>query len=75
MYSFPDDIVFDPFMGSGTTAAVAKKLGRNYLGYELKSEYVTFAENRLDGISDDMIEVQEECRDKTVNKELQETIF
>jgi len=75
MYSFPGDTVFDPFMGSGTTAVVAKKLGRNYLGYELKPKYVIFAENRLDGISDDMIAVQKEYRDKTVNKELQETIF
>lgn len=75
MYSFPGDVVFDPFMGSGTTAAVARKLGRHYLGYELKPEYVKLAENRLDGIAEDMIEIQEECRDKTVNKELQEDVF
>jgi len=73
MYSFPGDVVFDPFMGSGTTAVVAKKIGRHYLGYELDPEYVKLAENQLDGISDDMVEVQREYRDKTVNKELQET--
>jgi DNA modification methylase len=39
--------VFDLFMGSGTTALVAKKLGRNYLGIELNPEYVKIAENRI----------------------------
>lgn len=39
MYSFPGDIVLDPFMGSGTVARVAHKLDRKYLGYELDPEY------------------------------------
>ncbi|MDR8325732.1 site-specific DNA-methyltransferase, partial [Acinetobacter baumannii] len=34
-----NDVVFDPFMGSGTTAAVAKKLKRQYLGCELNPKY------------------------------------
>jgi site-specific DNA-methyltransferase (adenine-specific) len=72
LYSFPNDIVLDNWMGSGTTAVVAKKLERNYIGYELKQKYVDYANNRLAGITDDMIEVQKEYRDKTVNKELQE---
>jgi site-specific DNA-methyltransferase (adenine-specific) len=75
MYSFPGDVVFDPFMGSGTTAVVAKKLGRHYLGYELNPKYVKLSENQLDGITDDMVEIQKEYRDKTVNKELQEDMF
>lgn len=37
--SNPGDLVFDPFAGSGTTLAVAKKLGRHYLGCELSAEY------------------------------------
>ena len=41
------DIVLDPFMGSGTTAAVAKKLSRHYLGYETVEEYCQIAEDRL----------------------------
>lgn len=45
------DIVLDPFMGSGTTAYVAKKNGRNYLGIELVPKYIKIAEKRLDGIS------------------------
>ena len=40
-------IVLDPFMGSGTTAVVARKLGRNYIGIELNQKYITLAEKRL----------------------------
>ena len=40
-------LVLDPFMGAGTTALVAKKLERNYTGFELNPEYLNIAENRL----------------------------
>lgn len=42
-----DGVVFDPFMGSGTTAAVAKQLGRDFIGFELNPEYINLAEKRL----------------------------
>jgi site-specific DNA-methyltransferase (adenine-specific) len=45
--SNPDDLVFDPFTGSGTTLAVAKRLGRDYLGCELSPDYRTKAMARL----------------------------
>jgi site-specific DNA-methyltransferase (adenine-specific) len=44
------ELVLDPFAGSGTTLAVAKKLGRSYLGYELSPQYVTRVKKRLDTI-------------------------
>ncbi len=46
--SQPGDIVFDPFLGSGTTSVVAKKLGRRYIGIEMDEEYACIAEKRLD---------------------------
>jgi len=42
------DFVFDPFLGSGTTAAVAKKMGRNYFGIEKEKKYFKVAKQRLD---------------------------
>lgn len=45
--SNPGDIVLDPFGGSGTTLTVAKKLGRQWLGFELSAEYVTRIKARL----------------------------
>ncbi len=44
------DIVLDPFMGSGTTAVVAKKNKRNYIGYEIENEYIEMANSRLKNI-------------------------
>jgi len=46
--SKPNDVVFDPFLGSGTTSVVARKLGRRYLGVELNKEYACLAEKRLE---------------------------
>lgn len=42
-----DGLVLDPFLGSGTTSVVAKKLGRKYLGIEMNQEYCVWAEKRL----------------------------
>ena len=47
LYSFIDDIILDPFMGSGTTAISALKSERNFVGYEISSEYILLAENRI----------------------------
>ena len=47
--SNPGDLVVDPFGGSGTTLAVAKKLGRQWIGTELSEEYVEKIQSRLDG--------------------------
>lgn len=45
--SNPSDVVFDPFLGSGTTSVVAKKLGRKYIGVEANEQYCVWAEQRL----------------------------
>ncbi|KAM3098041.1 DNA-methyltransferase [Phormidesmis sp. 146-12] len=46
--SNPGDFVFDPFVGSGTSSIVAKKLGRRYLGIEQDEEYCLLTERRLE---------------------------
>jgi DNA modification methylase len=43
-------IVLDPFMGSGTTAKVAKRLGRNYIGFEINTEYINIANKELGSV-------------------------
>lgn len=45
--SNPNDIVLDPFSGSGTTAAVAKRLGRRYIAFEKEASYIEIANERL----------------------------
>ena len=42
------DVVFDPFLGSGTTSVVAKKLNRHYIGVEIEAQYCVWAEQRLE---------------------------
>jgi len=48
--SRPDDVVLDPFCGTGTTGAVAKRLGRRFIGIERDATYAQAAERRIDGI-------------------------
>ncbi len=43
-----DGVVLDPFMGSGTTALVARKLNRNFIGFELNPDYAGIAEKRME---------------------------
>ncbi|OIN87424.1 MAG: site-specific DNA-methyltransferase [Alphaproteobacteria bacterium CG1_02_46_17] len=45
-------VVFDPFLGSGTTAVVSRKLGRSFTGIEINNEYCCWALKRLDNIQD-----------------------
>ncbi|GHT22965.1 hypothetical protein FACS189419_06260 [Planctomycetales bacterium] len=49
LFSFQNDIVLDPFNGAGTTTAVAKKLGRQYIGIDIDEKYCTTANERLLG--------------------------
>ena len=47
LYSFEDDVILDPFMGSGTTALSSLKSKRNYIGYEVDEKYCILAEKRI----------------------------
>jgi DNA modification methylase len=56
------DTILDPFFGSGTTGAVAKKLGRHWIGIEAKAGYISIAQERIDSIT-----VDREIRDPSEN--------
>jgi site-specific DNA-methyltransferase (adenine-specific) len=49
--SQPGEIVLDPFFGTGTTGAVAKKLGRHWIGIELEPQYTSIAQLRISAVS------------------------
>lgn len=50
LYTFTDDLVLDPFMGSGSALVAAAKLGRRYAGYDLDPDYVDVARQRVASI-------------------------
>ncbi|MCK9268031.1 MAG: site-specific DNA-methyltransferase [Alkaliphilus sp.] len=52
LYSFESDIILDPFCGSGTTCIAALKSGRNYVGYDIKPEYVELSRKRISQCSE-----------------------
>ena len=49
-FSEQGDIIYDPFMGTGTTAVVSKMMGRNFIGSEISTEYIRISEQRLNEI-------------------------
>ena len=62
-----NDLILDPFLGSGTTATVAKKLGRNYFGIEKEKNYFKAAEQRIKAtkaIKDDLLDTLKNNRSK-----------
>jgi len=54
--SNPGDVVLDPFFGSGTTGAVAKKLHRNWIGIEREPGYIQIAQQRIDTIAPELLD-------------------
>src|SRR5690606_28965500 len=47
LYTYRDDLVLDPFMGSGSTLVAAARLGRRYIGYDLEPDYIATARRRV----------------------------
>jgi modification methylase len=47
LYSYVDDVVLDPFLGSGSTCVAAVRTGRHFVGFDISPEYCTLAENRI----------------------------
>ncbi|HVZ69457.1 MAG TPA: site-specific DNA-methyltransferase [Rhizomicrobium sp.] len=61
----PGDVIVDPFFGSGTTGAVARRLGRRFIGIEREKKYASIARERIAGVKrapDDAIEVTKSKR-------------
>ena len=50
-YSFENDIILDPFMGSGTSAIAALELKRKFVGYEISEKYVDLVNKRIQEIN------------------------
>jgi modification methylase len=48
LYTFSDEVVLDPFMGSGQTAIAARKAGRHFMGYEISEDYIRLAQRRIE---------------------------
>jgi site-specific DNA-methyltransferase (adenine-specific) len=48
LYSFENDIILDPFMGSGQTALAALQTNRHFVGYDINPKYVQLAETRIE---------------------------
>jgi site-specific DNA-methyltransferase (adenine-specific) len=68
MFSFPEETVLDPFMGSGTTALAARKLNRNSVGYEINPEFIPIIKEKIGG-NDAFMQVETEIikQPKTTN--------
>ncbi len=58
MFSFVGEIVFDPFLGSGTTSLAAKNLGRNSVGYEINKEFAPIIKEKMGGDQLSLLESQ-----------------
>jgi site-specific DNA-methyltransferase (adenine-specific) len=54
LYSFTNDIILDPFIGSGTTGVAALKSDRFFIGYDTNEEYIKLAEKRLEPLKSQM---------------------
>jgi len=61
LYSFKNDVILDPFLGSGTTCLSALKNNRNYVGYDISQEYINLANSKLNEIKNQTNLFQDEA--------------
>ena len=67
LYTFKEDVVLDPFCGSGTACLAALKDGRHYIGYDIESEYVRLANQRIKAHSSQKALFEYERPSRTMN--------
>lgn len=73
--SNPDDLVLDCFIGSGTTAAVAQKLGRRWIGCDINKGAIQLTSKRLQGIILNQIEERKKEQEKLISEEKNKPLY
>ena len=68
LFSYPEDLILDPFCGVGTTPLSAKYLRRKYIGIDIDDEYCKYARQRIDNYRDLLNEIDEPINKKPENK-------
>ena len=53
LYSFKNDVILDPFAGSGTTCLAAGRDARHFVGYDTNEEYIKLAKERIEALQDE----------------------
>ncbi len=73
----PDDVIFDPFMGSGTTGVAALQLGRRFIGCEIDPKYFAIAESRIQSaaLRPALLHVAQQSVQRTANAASQQASF
>jgi len=73
LHTNPNDLILDPFMGSGATAVACKELNRNYIGSEIDKEYFQKTEKRLEELNSQEIKIEDELNEDSLKSLIKET--
>lgn len=76
-YTKPDEVIFDPFMGSGSTGVAALQLGRRFVGCEISAEYFAIAESRIKSaaLQPALLHVAQQSVQRTGGESGQQSLF